>query len=75
MPLQSDSSIVAVNCVHVKGGMGKGGEDQDGFIIDVSLRRHVDAVSVTSLSALSTDRIKLFSTWTIEAQGICILTK
>lgn len=34
--------------------------DKDGFIIDDSLQRHVSAVSVTLLSALSTDWIKSF---------------
>lgn len=42
--------------------------DKDGFIIDDSLQRHVSAVSVTLLSALSTDWIKSFCERTEEAQ-------
>lgn len=35
--------------------------DKDGFTVDDSLQRQVSAVSVTLLSALSTEWIKLFS--------------
>lgn len=47
MQLLLDSSIVAVNCVHVGDGARAGPEqreNKDGFIIDVSLWRHVGAL-------------------------------
>lgn len=51
----------AVGQAYCARGMGKGRGHKDGFIINVSLQQRVHVVSITLLSALATDGIKIFS--------------